>query len=474
MGILLHLQATRDLLKRYGDAIRIAWEHRKEMDSPMRLPHEAEFLPASLSLQETPVSPAPRVAMWLLIAFAVIAVLWSIFGRIDVVATAQGKIVPNDRVKTIQPVDTAAVTAIYVTDGKQVNVGEVLMELDATAANADTLRLQNELVVAILQGAKAEAILKAMDGGEAVLKDLPDIDPKQVADAKRQLAGEWAEYRAKLDRVEADISRREGELRSMQEVVKKLEQTVPIDRYRAEVFEKLKVKDVVSEQQYLDKKKTWLDQEGELAAQRQKQTESEGALREVNQQKAVLIAETRRTNLDTRQDADQKVTSNSQELAKAKQRGKLMKLVAPVGGTVQQLAMHTVGGVVTPAQQLMIIVPKDDAIEVEALVENKDIGFVEVGQEAEIKIETFQYTKYGTIRGRVMQVSNDAIQDDQKGLVYSSRVRLDKSNVLVEDKLVNLGPGMAVTVEIKTGKRRVIEFFLTPLMQHANESLRER
>ena len=122
----------------------------------------------------------------------------------------------------------------------------------------------------------------------------------------------------------------------------------------------------------------------------------------------------------------------------------------------------------------MVIVPTDDPLEVEAFVENKDIGFVKVGQEAEIKIETFSYTKYGTIHGEVKNVSSDAIQDEKRGLIYSSRVKLAKTTVKVANKPVNLAPGMAVTVEIKTDKRRVIEYFLTPLMQYGNESLRER
>jgi len=170
-----------------------------------------------------------------------------------------------------------------------------------------------------------------------------------------------------------------------------------------------------------------------------------------------------------------------------------MTLTAPVDGTVQQLAIYTVGGVVTPAQQLMLIVPKGNSLEVEAFVQNKDIGFVNDNQKAEIKIETFPFTKYGTIHGTVLHVSNDAIQmesrqaqtndnkissadnrDKPSGLVYTARVQLNKSTMQVEGKTINLTPGMAVTVEIKTGKRRLIEYFLSPLLQYKDESLRER
>ncbi len=155
-------------------------------------------------------------------------------------------------------------------------------------------------------------------------------------------------------------------------------------------------------------------------------------------------------------------------------RSALPPLASPVDGTVQQLSVHTEGGVVTEAQPLMVIVPSDNPLEVEAFFENKDIGFVKAGQEAEVKIETFQYTKYGTIDAEVSSVSHDAINDEKRGLIYSSRVRMARTRLMVDGTEVGLSPGMAVTVEVKTGQRRVIEYFLAPLLQHTSESLRER
>jgi hemolysin D len=151
-----------------------------------------------------------------------------------------------------------------------------------------------------------------------------------------------------------------------------------------------------------------------------------------------------------------------------------MRLTAPVDGVVQQLDVHTIGGIVTPAQKLMVVVPKEGVLEVEAFLENRDVGFVDVGQAAAVKVETFEYTKYGTIPAIVTQVSGDAISDEKKGLIYSTRIKLNRSSVQIGDKMVNLAPGMAVSVEIKTGARRVIEYFLSPLIQYARESLTER
>jgi hemolysin D len=136
--------------------------------------------------------------------------------------------------------------------------------------------------------------------------------------------------------------------------------------------------------------------------------------------------------------------------------------------------VHTVGGVVTPAQALMVIVPDDYPLEIEAYLENKDIGFVDQGQSATVKVEAFPYTKYGTLHGEVMDVSDDAINDEKRGLIYSTRVRLAQTSIAVENKRVKLSPGMAVSVEVKTGHRRVLEYFLSPLMEYQSESFKER
>lgn len=470
----LRLQAAADLLGRYGAALRDAWRNRTRID-PERLPHETQFLPAALSLQETPVSPAPRVAMWLLMGFAFLAVLWASFGHIDVVATAQGKIVPDGRTKTIQPFETATVKAIHVTDGQEVKAGDLLIELDATAAQADRDRVRGDLGAARLQAARGQAMLAALDSGRSPKLMRPDgVDDIKFADSQRLLAGQIAEYAAKQNVIAAEISKREAELRSVRELVRKLEQTVPIARQRAQDFKDLVDRNFVSRHGYMEREQARIEQEADLANLRSRFNEIEAALHQARGQHAELMAETRRASLDGITDGLQKAAALEQELIKADSRGNLMQLTSPVDGTVQQLVVHTVGGVVTPAQPVMVIVPRNSALEVEAFLENKDIGFVKPGQNAEIKIETFQYTRYGTILAKVTAVSHDAINDDKRGLIYSTRVKMEKSSIDVDGVSVSLSPGMAVSVEIKTGKRRVLEYFLSPLMQHADESLRER
>jgi hemolysin D len=467
--------AVAELLQRYRAVFREAWARRAEMEPEERLPHEVQFLPAELALQETPVSPAPRVAMWLLIAFSTIALLWASFGRIDVVATAQGKVVPNDRTKTIQPIETATVKAIHVSDGQRVKAGDVLIELDETYAQADLERLMGDLEVLRLQVARGQAMIASLDTDQPLkLEHPPGVDKETFLEAQQLLIGQMSEFKAKQRRIESEAARRQAELSSTQELVRKLELTVPIAKQRAQDFKSLADENFVSQHDYLQREQTRIEQEADLANLRGKLREIEAALRQAREQKAELIAETRRVNLESISDGLQKVAAQEQELLKAGSREKLMRLTSPVDGTVQQLAVHTVGGVVTPAQPIMVIVPSDNGLEVEAFLENKDIGFVKPDQNAEIKIETFQFTKYGTINAKVSSVSHDAINDEKRGLIYSTRVKMDKATIDVGGTPVSLSPGMAVSVEIKTGKRRVIEYFLSPLIQHTSESLRER
>lgn len=473
--MILRLQAFNDLFKRYGNAFRHAWQHRTETASEPRLPHEVQFLPAALTLQETPVSSAPRVTMWMLIAFAALVLLWAVFGRIDVVITAQGKIVPNDRTKIIQPFETATVKAIHVTDGQSVKAGDVLIELDATIAQVDKNRIISDLAFARLQVERGNAMFAALNNGKPpnLIRPL-GVDNAQYQEAQRLLMGQHGEYAAKRARIEAEIAKREAELQFVQDLVRKLEQTAPIVRRRAEDFRRLVNQKLVSEHDYLEREQVRIEQDGDLAAQRSKFKENEAALWEARSRRLEMTAETRRISLDSITEGQQKSAVLEQELLKADSRSLLMRLTSPVDGTVQQLAMHTVGGVVTPAQPVMLVVPRNNPLEVEAFIENKDIGFVKPNQDAEVKIETFQFTKYGTIPAKVMSVSHDAINDEKRGLIYSARVKMKRASINLDGTEVNLSPGMAVSVEIKTGKRRVIEYFLSPLLQYGHESLRER
>lgn len=211
-----------------------------------------------------------------------------------------------------------------------------------------------------------------------------------------------------------------------------------------------------------------------LVAQKANLVEARSAIARAQEELRVLAADTRQKTYDGLRQAREQIGQYAPQVAKTGQRNRLMQLRAPVDGVVQQLAIHTVGGVVTPAQVLMAIVPSEDSLEVEATVLNKDIGFVRPGQRATVKVESFPYTRYGYLEGIVETVSHDAVQDEQLGLVFSARVKLSDASLAIDGVSVSLTPGMSLSVEIKTGKRRVIDYLLSPLKQHGGEALRER
>lgn len=471
------MSATPSLLQRYRDVWQQAWRQRKSMDSVQRLPHEAQFLPAALELQDTPVHPAPRIFVWSILGFAVLALLWGFIGKIEVVAVAPGKIVPNGKTKLIQSSETAVVRAIHVGDGQAVKVGELLVELDPTAADADVRRIQSELLAARVDSARGAAMLDAINQQQppaSLIGAIANADPQQVLSAQRWLQGQYQEYRSNLELVDAEVLQRSAEIQSAQAQVASLRQTVPIATQLAEDYRRLLEQQYVARHEYLEKEQARLDLLRQLSVQQASVLQSTAAQAEARRRREGVVAQNRRAMLDLQQEANQKAASLVQELAKARYQETLTSLKAPVDGTVQQLAIHTVGGVVTPAQPLMVIVPADQPVEVEAMLENKDVGFVRAGQPVTVKVETFTFTKYGTVDGEVLSVSNDAIEDEKRGLIYSSRIRLKSDHLLVNGQRVALSPGMSITAEVKTDQRRVIDYFLSPLQQHVDESLRER
>ena len=254
----------------------------------------------------------------------------------------------------------------------------------------------------------------------------------------------------------------------------KLEATVPLSRQREDDFRKLTDQGFIASHAGQDKTRERIELERDLSTQRARLAETQAGLRESENARTAYFAETRRTLYEREAQADLKRQAATQEQAKATQREKLTTLTAPVTGTVQQLAAHTSGGVVTEAQTIMVIVPDGAQVTAQVTLENKDIGFVNAGQTAEIKLETFPYTRYGTVLGRVDVVTADAVNDEKRGAIFPVTLTLGKGAIDVDGKMIRLSPGMNLTAEIKTGKRRVIEYLLSPIQRAGNESLRER
>ncbi|HHN0038545.1 HlyD family type I secretion periplasmic adaptor subunit [Pseudomonas aeruginosa] len=471
------MSAKRELINRYRQAWRHSWRNRQAMDAPPRLDHEVHFLPAALALQEAPVHPAPRIIQWTIIAFAVIALLWACIGEIDVVATATGKIVPSGKSKVIQPSEVAVVKAIHVYDGQRVKAGELLVELDTQITGADVQRLKSDLLAAQVDSARAGALLDAIEEGRepaSLASRIAQASEAQQRSAQIWLRGQYLELQSTLQQSDAEIAQRTAEIQAARAWVAKLQESLPIARQLAADYKRLLDKAYVAKHAYLEKEQQRLDQERELAVQQARVLELQAAKQQAESRRQSVLAQTRRAMLDLLHESEQRAAGLQQELSKAEQRNRLMHLTAPVDGTVQQLAIHTAGGVVTEAQPLMVIVPSNQPVEVEAMLENKDIGFVRPGQEVEVKVETFTFTKYGVVHGTVVSISDDAIEDERLGLVYSTRIQLKENSIVVGSQQVALSPGMSIRAEVKTDKRKVIDYFLSPLQQYVDESLAER
>lgn len=381
------LQATLDLLRRYGAVFAHAWAHRRQQDPPVRVSHELAFLPAHLELTETPPHPAPQWLMRCIIALAVVVVLVAVFGRLDIVATAPGKLVPNASVKVIQPAVTGVVRRILVQSGQRVEAGQLLMELDATQAAADADRAHVGTLDAELAVARAQALLSAQQSGtSARVGPVPGIAVERQQEAQHFADGMLNEYRARMGAMQAELQKREAELTTTRAEIDKLRQTAPLARQQADDYKELAKGKYVPTHDYLDKERTAIDQAQELAAQQSHARELEAGILEQQQDIATTRATFRKDQLDLLDRAQQQLTRLRDEETKADVHEGLTRLIAPVSGTVQQLNVHTVGGVVTTAQSLMEIVP-DDTLEVEAMVSKRDIGFVNPGQTAIVKIE---------------------------------------------------------------------------------------
>ncbi|WP_420993016.1 HlyD family type I secretion periplasmic adaptor subunit [Cupriavidus sp. 30B13] len=441
------LQAWCDLVRRYGAVFAHCWSMRHAMRTDFFNKQEAEFLPAGLSLQEVPGSPTLRWTGRILMAMVAFGVLWSIFGQVDIIVNATGKIIPSARTKTIGSVDVASVRTLYVTEGQEVRAGDVLIELDSSSSDAERDKAADAVVQAKLQVARSLAMIGALDRhGAPRLDEVEGATAAQWQSARLQLDGQYRDFHARLRRIDGEISRYAAAL--------------PLAAQRAEDFKALLPDRTVSHHAWLEKEQARLDLEGQLV--------------DARNQRAALIAQIRKEAHEAMAEANRTMSAGAQDKRRAGEHSKLLRLTAPVDGTVQQLTVHTVGGVVPAAQPLMQIVPRETVIEVEAFLENKDVGFVHVDQDAQVKIDAFDYTKYGTVAAKVRHVSHDAIQDDERRLIYAARIALDRSGILVAGKTLPLSAGMSVNVEIKTGTRRVIEYVLSPLIRHQREALHER
>jgi hemolysin D len=434
---------------------------------------ELEFLPAALEALETPPSPTARIFAIGLIVMMVLALAWSVIGTLDVVVIGQGKLIPIGNVKQIQTRDIGIVTAIHVVEGQQVAEGELLIELDRSEQKAGLEVSQRNWLDAILEVARLEAELRILNGGETRFMPPPDA-PSQLTDMhRRQLIANTEVLRAAIDALRFQQRAREAEIQSQTSQIDKLRLQLNFYEDREKGLRELLQRGFASEA-------SWREAQAQIMAARKdveiaqfNRDRAQSELTKATRDIANLVISERKSVLDRLIAAQSRAAEAQKNIDKFEAQTTRTEIRAPIAGVVQNLSIHTIGGVVSPQKDLMTLVPLDSSLRVEAMVNNQDIGFIHPGQIASVKIDSFPFTTYGFIEGSVLTVSQDSILA-QNAYVFPVQLSLARTDMLAGGRVVPLTPGMTVSAEIKVRKRRIIDFFLDPITRHWTESMRER
>ncbi|TBW32231.1 HlyD family type I secretion periplasmic adaptor subunit [Siculibacillus lacustris] len=454
---------------------------------------ERAFLPAALAVLETPPNPLGRRLLLAIVLTAFAALAWASIGEVDIVAVASGKMVSHTRTVVIQPFETGSIEAVLVRDGQAVAAGDALVELDKTAARAERDRAANDGIAAQLDELRFTAFL---DGATtAPFETVATASEQERARAQAQLSAQNAAVAGQLAAIAAEREQRVADRLSPQLTEVKLRQTLPLVDQRAEIKRASAAMGNSSIPAKLESQQLAIETRAELDITLSKILALDAAIRGLDQKRTTTIADARLNAMNERAKAVDRARAASEALVKATRRLDLLTLRAPIAGTVQQVHPTNVGNVVTPAQQLLSIVPSSNGIEVEAVLENRDVGFVVVGQPVELKIDAYPFTRYGLMRGTVTAVDRDAeaspvdakvVNGSQRTadatdyveaserLRYTVRIALTTDGFEVDGRPAVLLPGMAVKAEVITGRRKIIDYLLSPLREVAHDAMRER
>lgn len=461
-------------LMHHWRVIRSALKADKERAKAHRPSAETAFLPAALEVIERPVSPTGRLTAWALFVFLAITLAWLTFGRVDVVASAPGKILPSGATKIVQSAGSGVVAAIHVRDGDHVTKGQILVELDTTLATAELEQAKKALLADELEVARNRAFVDALDG-KGIGFTAPEGTPSEVAAAQRQLiAAQLAEVDSTVAGYAAARSSSLAEAQAANATRAKLDATLPILDHEVDAMNRLDAKGYAPGMRLLELQRQRRSDQGDRDVAMAQAARGNADARKYAEQMREARDTARRQAMVELARASADAIVKREDVTKATRRAGLVRLTAPADGTVQQLQIHTVGGVVEPARTLMVIVPARDEIEVEAKVLNKDVGFVREGQQAAVKIEAFPFTRFGSVPGTVTSLSRDAVPDPKLGATYVARIRLARSTISADGKTVQLSSGMGVTADIRTGSRRIISWLLSPIMTTIAQAGRER
>lgn len=430
---------------------------------------ETEFLASILEVTETPPSPVGRLVLWTIVLFLVVAGIWLFVGEVDEVAVAHGRVIPVGNVKIVQSSNKGIIKELNVKEGDYVEKGQPILVLDTTKTQADVDQLRKQV-------AYYDMTVKRL---QAEMNDEPFVPPVSEDLDQKDIDAQASLYRSRRTKLAADrertlaiIAQEEASIQSSVATQQKYISLLAVAQEKESRLNQLYEEDAVSYFQLLEARQTRVDYQKSAESMQEEIVKGQAKLAEARNTLATTDSAYRQETMTQLVEAKKQLNTYQEELTKATETNAQSVITAPVSGRINQLSVHTVGGVVSEGQALMMVVPEDASMEVEVYADNKDIGFIELGQKAEVKVETFNFQKFGMLDAEVAEISPDAVSDEkdkEKNAKY--RLYLSLEN---DESGISLQPGMNVTAEIKIKKKRVIDFFLDPFRQYKDEALRER
>jgi hemolysin D len=450
-------------------------------------PEAWDFSPAILQAQHAPPSPLPRLVLYTLLSLFVVLLLWATFGKLDIVAVAQGKLVPETFLKVVQPADSGVIKEILVKEGDEVAAGQVLMRMDASVSAADRRVLDTDFRLRALQLRRIDAELKG-----APLPRKPADDAALFAQVEAQYHAHRLAYQDALDTERAALAKARHDLKSSLEVESKLKQTLPIFQEQEKGWDQLAKEGFAGKLMALDRKRSRIETEQELQAQTHNVESLKSTIAQSEKKLAQITSNYHQQLHNERIDAESQHNKLDQDLAKHTYKHGLLELKAPQAGMIKDLATHTPGTVVAPGTVIATIVPHNERLLAEVWVTNLDAGFVVPRQETRIKLSAYPFQQYGMLDGVVRTVSVDASDKaadsgklsstndadkppaGQAQLSYRTLVELKSSELESRGQRFKLAPGMQVSAEINLGTRTVLQYLLSPIQKNLHEAWRER
>ncbi len=435
---------------------------------------DLEFMPTLLAIQESPPPRWPYVMLVVVAILFLLFLLWACFGKLDVVATAEGRLVPETWVKIVQPAEAGIVKEILVGEGQAVEAGQILMQMDTQLTDADARMIFSELAAKSLQLRRIDAELtgKPMQRAAEDPLDTFMLVGQQYAANRQTYLDTQSQELALLNKIKFD-------LKAAQQIQNKFETTLPNYVHTADVYEKLGKSGFVNNLVVAEKKREQLEKEQDLLTQHAT-VQSLIAMEEASKKKLAQITSIYQSNLrNERAEIDQALRKLSEEKMKILHKKEILNLRSPQAGRVKDLATHTPGTVVAPGTVLMSIVPQSEPLQAEVLLKNEDVGFISAGQQVQIKFAAYPFQKYGMINGIIEHVSPDAmeangVKDGSVNAGYRALVKLTQQSIELEGKRLNLNAGMQIVADIKLGRRSVMEYILSPVQKAWQEGGRER